>query len=71
MHEGLMEYVRDRTEAILEEKAHNSIEPLIATEREIISEIRTDALECMRELYRRGFFRGTNTINEPALMRKI
>ncbi len=63
----LMPYVEARTESIITEKQEREIVPLLATEPDIISEIRTDVLECMRELHRSGKYQGTETLNHPAL----
>ncbi len=63
----LMPYVEARTERIITEKQEREIVPLLATEPEIISEIRTDVLECMRELHRSGQYQDTETLNHPAL----
>ncbi len=63
----LMPYVEARTESIITEKQEREIVPLLATEPEIIAEIRTDVLECMRELHRSGQYHGTETLNNPAL----
>lgn len=68
--EGLKAYVAMRAETVLRQKEESNKLPVIATEREIIAEIRKDVLESMRELFREGIYRGTTTLNEPALMRK-
>lgn len=68
--DGLKEWVRARAELIISSKEKAGILPAVATEREIIEGIRFAVLECMRSLYKEGAFKGTTTINHPALMRK-
>lgn len=63
----LMPYVEARTESIITQKQEREIVPLLVTEPEIIAEIRTDVLECMRELNRSGKYLSTDTLNHPAL----
>ena len=69
--DGLKEWVKNRAEGIISAKEEAGIVPAVATELEIIEGIRVSVLECMRSLYKEGAFKGTNTINHPALMRKI
>lgn len=71
MMDGLKEWVRARAESIISAKEEAGIVPAIATELEIIEGIRPAVLGCMRSLYKEGSFKGTNTINHPALMRKL
>lgn len=66
----LMPYVEARVGLIIAQKGERDIRPLIATEPEIVTGIREDVIECMRELHRNGCYVATNTINSPALMRK-
>ena len=68
--DGLKEWVKARAEAIISSKEKEGIVPAIATELEIIEGVRLAVLECMRSLYKDGAFKGTTTINHPALMRK-
>lgn len=64
-----MPYVIARVESIVAEKEVNYISPVIATEPEIVANIREDVLVCMRELYKTGRYNETNTLNYPALMK--
>ncbi|MBD5585350.1 MAG: hypothetical protein HDQ88_09730 [Clostridia bacterium] len=66
----LMPYVETRVESVITEKESCNIRPLIATENEIVANVRGDVLECMRELYRQEKYTPTNTLNHPALMKK-
>lgn len=66
----LMPYVEERVETIFSEKESRHISPALATEPEIIAEIHTDVLECMRELHRKEKYQATTTLNHPALMKK-
>ncbi len=66
----LMPYVEARVEGIISDKAKQNVMPLLATESEIVANVRTDVLECMRELYRKEKYVPTNTLNHPALMKK-
>lgn len=66
----LMPYVEARVEGIILDKNARHIIPLLATENEIVANVRTDVLECMRELYRQEKYVPTNTLNHPALMKK-
>lgn len=70
MDENLKEYVARRVDEILGEKESKGTFPLLATENEILKEIRQDILSCMRGLYKEGRYKGTRTLNGPALMRK-
>ncbi|MBD5223627.1 MAG: hypothetical protein HDS71_06215 [Bacteroidales bacterium] len=63
----LMPYVEARVAMIVSEKESHYISPVIATETEIISDIRSDVIECMRELHRTEKYHATNTLNLPAL----
>lgn len=65
----LMPYVEARVEDIVSEKEEKYIRPLIATETEIVADVRKDILECMRELYRNKRYIAVNTLNYPALMK--
>lgn len=65
----LMPYVESRVEYIINDKEKKHIEPLLATENEIVSNVRTDVLKCMRELYRQERYIPTVTLNHPALKR--
>ena len=66
----LMPYVEAKIEGIINDKDVRHIRPLLATENEIIADVRIDVLECMRELYRQDKYIPTNTLNHPALMKK-
>ncbi len=66
----LMLYVEARVENIIGEKETNHIMPLLATENDIVANVRADVLECMRELYRQDKYIPTNTLNHPALLKK-
>lgn len=66
----LMPYVEARVEGIILDKNTRHIIPLLATENEIVANVRTDVLECMRELYRQEKYVPANTLNHPALMKK-
>lgn len=65
----LMPYVVARVETIVAEKEERYIRPVIATETEIVSDVRKDVLECMRELHLTERYKGTNTLNNHALMK--
>lgn len=69
--DGLKEWVKNRAESIISAKEEAGIMPVVATELEIIEGVRDAVLECMRSLYKDGTFKGTTTLNHPALMRKI
>lgn len=45
----LLPYVEARTNDVINDKTSRGIFPLLATEPEIIADIRGDVLECMRE----------------------
>lgn len=64
-----MPYVESRVESIVAEKEELYIAPLIATETEIVANVREDVLECMRELHRTKRYMATNTLNYPALIK--
>lgn len=66
----LMPYVMARVEFIVAEKEAKYVRPILATEPEIVANIREDVIECMRELHRTDCYVATNTINNPALMKK-
>lgn len=66
----LMPYVKKRVELIVAEKEAKYIRPILATETEIVAEIREDVIECMRELHRAGSYLAVNTLNSPALMKE-
>ena len=66
----LMPYVEARIESVIGDKEASHIRPLIATENEIVANLRGDVLECMRELYRQDRYTPTNTLNHPALIKK-
>lgn len=65
----LMQYVESRVDAVIGDKESRNIRPLLATEREIVANVRTDVLECMRTLYKEKKSKPTNTLNTPALMK--
>lgn len=65
-----MPYVEARVAGILADKEARNSHPILATETEIVSEIRKDVFQCMIALHKSGKYRGTDTINEPALMKK-
>ena len=66
----LMPYVEARTESIIAHKQSKHIVPEFATEPEIIADIRSDVLECMRELNNSDKYIEVNTLNHPALKKK-
>ena len=66
----LMPYVEARVERVISDKESSYTRPLVATENEIVANVRGDVLECMRELYRQEKYTPTNTLNHPALMKK-
>ena len=66
----LMPYVEARTECIIAHKQSKHIVPELATEPEIVADIRSDVLECMRELHRTDKYDAVNTLNHPALKKK-
>lgn len=66
----LLPYVEAKVESIISDKGKHDIRPLLATENEIVADVRDDVLECMRELYRKEKYIPTNTLNHPALMKK-
>lgn len=65
----LMPYVEHRVESILSEAECEYRIPLIATQTEIMKPLREDILACMRELYQSGKYKGTKTLNQPALQK--
>lgn len=65
----LISYVEARVDEIIDHKYKSNIAPLIASEPEIVSEIRNDVIECMRELHRQCKYYATNTLNAPALIK--
>ena len=65
----LMPYVEAKAVSIIDDKEKNNVVPAIATEPEIVYGIRSDVIECMRELHRSRIFRATSTLNKPALMK--
>lgn len=67
--ENLLRYVEEKVDSIVREKEENHIRPLIATKREIMLSLSDDVLECMREIHNSGKYKGTNTLNEPALLK--
>ena len=67
----LLPYVESRVKTIIEKKAEENKVPLISTYVEIIKPICNDVLECMRELHQSGKYKGTNTLNQPALIKNI
>ena len=69
--DGLKEWVKTRAEAIISSKEERGVLPALATDKEILEGITEEVTRCMRSLYREGVFRGTRTLNHPALMRKI
>lgn len=66
----LMPYVEARTDSIIAYKQSQNIIPELATEPEIIADLRSDVLECMRELHREEKYDAINTLNHPALKKK-
>lgn len=63
----LMPYVEAKTDSIIEKKQRQRIVPELATEPEIIADIRSDVFECMNELHKSGRYQLTPTLNYPAL----
>ena len=68
--DGLKEYIARKAEEIIGDKEKAGRLPASASDLEIWAHARLDILDCMRELHREGRFRGTRTLNHPALMRK-
>lgn len=66
----LMPYVENRVMCIVEEAESQYKKPLIATKTEIMKPLHEDVLACMRELHHSGKYRGTNTLNQPALIKE-
>lgn len=66
----LMPYVEHMASKIVAEKEEACIKPVAATSVEILRDIHSDALECMRELHRHGKFTGSNSLNYPMLIKK-
>lgn len=66
----LLPYVESRVETIVSEKEEIYGGPILATDIEILSPIHKDVIECMRELYQSGKYKGTKTLNNPALLKK-
>lgn len=66
----LMPYISHMAYKIIDTKEKSCVVPLGASSVEILTDIHEDAIECMRELYRKGEFIGSNTINHPMLLRK-
>lgn len=66
----LMPYVEHRVFEIIFELEQQNKVPLISTLTEIMKPIREDVLECMRELHHSGKYRGTKTLNQPALIKE-
>ncbi len=64
----LFPYVKARINSVLTDKKEREIQPLIATENEIIADIRTDIMECMKNLDDTKVYRLTSTLNSPAMM---
>ena len=65
----LMPYVEAKVKTISEYKEANNISPVLVMEPEIITDIRSDVLECRSELHRSGKYRSTQTLNVPALIK--
>ena len=65
-----MPYVEARTESIIAQKESQHVIQELATEPEIVAAIRSDVLECMRELHRTDKYDAVNTLNHPALKKK-
>ncbi len=66
----LMPYVEHLASMIVAEKEAAYIKPEAATSIEIMRDIHSDTLECMRELHRQGKFIGSNGLNHPMLLKK-
>jgi len=66
----LMPYIEYMASMIVAEKEEAYIRPVVATSVEIMRDIHTDTLECMRELHRQGKFTGSNGLNHLMLIKK-
>lgn len=66
----LTAYVEAKAREVIRRKEETDREPPVATLREILGSVQTDAIESMRALCRNGVFSPTRTLNYPALMRK-
>lgn len=66
----LMPYISHMADKIIDRKEKSGVVPLGASSVEILTDIHEDAIECMRELHRKGEFTGSNTLNHPMLLRK-
>lgn len=65
-----MPYVEGRVAKIVAEAADQHRRPLLASKTEIMRGMHEDVLACMRELHHRGEYRGTNILNQPALIKE-
>lgn len=65
----LLDYVRNVTESVINEKEAQGQQPACLLYSELLERLRTDALECMRELHRNGEFRAqvSGVNKEPSL----
>lgn len=69
LQEMLLGYVSAKTAAIIAAKETGGKRPLGASEDELMEGIRDDVRECMRELHRVRFYRGSKTINKAMLLK--
>ena len=70
MYKLLKPYVEAKARRVIQEKEEAGIRPALATELEIVEDIRKDILNCMNDLHRGGVFRIVDTLNVPALIKE-
>lgn len=68
----LLDYVRNVTESVIAGKETEGQQPACLLYSELLERLRSDALECMRELHRSGEYRAqvSGVNKEPTLTRK-
>lgn len=71
LQEMLLGYVAAKTAAIIAAKEREGKMPLAVSEDELMQGLRTDVLECMRELHRMEEYIGSRTINKALLKKKV
>lgn len=67
----LLPYVEYRVVEIIKQSEEHNIRPLIASKNHIMVDLQEDVLTCMRELHHSGRYRGTTTLNQPALTKEL
>lgn len=67
--ECLLPYVEEKTARRIAEKEEAGELPLTVSDLDLLSGMRADLLECMRELHRKGTFKAVRGINNPMLMK--